>query len=526
MKAFYDLRIATKLIISFTVVLLLCIALGVFSILQLAKVNQTSTDLASNWMPSVRSLLEIKYDWARFRSQEMQHILSTSDTDMTKYEKAMSTALTEMRAARSDYEKLISEEAERVVYAEFAQLVDQYLNENKKIIALSRANQNDEAREMIRGNSSKIFSAASEKIEKLSHINIEGGEKASATGDALYSTARRLIIGALLVCVALGALEAVWLARIISRPLNTALEVAQTVASGNLTSSIAVTSKDETGQLLQALKDMNASLRNIVGQVREGTDIIATAATQVASGSLDLSARTEQQASSLEETASSMEELTSTVKQNGESARRANELAGTASSIAIQGGEVVTQVVHTMGSINESANRIVDIIGVIDGIAFQTNILALNAAVEAARAGEQGRGFAVVASEVRNLAQRSAAAAKEIKQLINDSVEKVGTGSRLVGQAGTTMQEVVSSVQRVTSIMGEITNAGREQEIGIDQINDAIAQMDTVTQQNAALVEEAAAASASMQEQAEKLSKLVSVFRLDAGSSPRLPLLN
>jgi methyl-accepting chemotaxis protein len=519
MKVFYDLRIATKLLVSFAIVLVLCIALGLFSILQLARVNQTSTDLETNWMPSVRTLLEIKFDMARFRSQEMQHILSTTDTDMAKYEKAMAGLQDHMQTTRREYEKLISEPAERTIYAEFNQLVDQYFAENKKVLTLSRANQNDEARVMIRGNSSKIFAAASEKIEKLAQINIDGGVQASKVGDELYASSRSWIIAALVACVALGTLQAIWLARIISRPLNNALEVAQTVAAGNLTSIITVTSKDETGQLLQALKDMNTSLRDIVGQVREGTDIIATASGQVASGSLDLSARTEQQASSLEETASSMEELTSTVKQNGDNARRANELAGSASSIAVQGGEVVSQVVHTMGSINESANKIVDIIGVIDGIAFQTNILALNAAVEAARAGEQGRGFAVVASEVRNLAQRSAAAAKEIKALINDSVEKVGTGSRLVEQAGKTMQEVVTSVQRVTTIMGEITNAGREQEVGIDQINNAIAEMDTVTQQNAALVEEAAAASASMQEQADKLSQLVSVFRLDAGGS-------
>lgn len=521
MKAFYDLRIATKLLISFAVVLFLCSVLGVFSIIQLARVNQTSTDMAENWMPSVRTLLEIKYSLARFRSQEVQHILSTSESDMVKYEKDMDGTLASLRTGRSQYEKLISEPSEREGYAAFSKLIEEYLAESKKLVALSRENKNEEAKALVRGNSSTLFAAATEALEKLTQINIVGGENASKTGDDLYAMSRSLIIAAILACLALGALQAVWLARIISRPLNNALEVAQTVAAGNLTSTIKVSSKDETGQLLQALLDMNISLRNIVGQVREGTDIIATASGQVASGSLDLSARTEQQASSLEETASSMEELTSTVKQNGDNARRANELAGSAANIAVQGGEVVSQVVQTMGAINESANKIVDIIGVIDGIAFQTNILALNAAVEAARAGEQGRGFAVVASEVRNLAHRSAAAAKEIKQLINDSVEKVGNGSRLVEEAGKTMQEVVSSVQRVTHIMGEITDAGREQEIGIDQINDAIAQMDTVTQQNAALVEEAAAASASMQEQAEKLSDLVSVFRLDGAAAVR-----
>jgi methyl-accepting chemotaxis protein len=270
---------------------------------------------------------------------------------------------------------------------------------------------------------------------------------------------------------------------------------------------------------------MNESLVRIVGEVRMGTDTITIASSEIAHGNMDLSSRTENQASSLQMTASSMEELTSTVKHNADNASQANRLAATASEVAVKGGTVVSQVVETMGSINESAKKIVDIIGVIDGIAFQTNILALNAAVEAARAGEQGRGFAVVASEVRNLAQRSAAAAKEIKALISDSVEKVGVGAKLVDQAGTTMDEVVSSVRHVTDIISEIAAASNEQTAGIEQINQAIIQMDNVTQQNAALVEEAAAAASSLQEQAHNLSTVVSVFKLregDAASTQRV----
>jgi methyl-accepting chemotaxis protein len=300
-----------------------------------------------------------------------------------------------------------------------------------------------------------------------------------------------------------------------------ASEVMRKMAAGDLSADVRVKS-DDTGSLLFAVKSMRDSLVNIVGQVRSGTDTIATASSEIASGNLDLSSRTEQQASSLEETASSMEELTSTVKQNAENARQAAQLAFSASDVASKGGAVVEKVVETMESINASSKKIVDIISVIDGIAFQTNILALNAAVEAARAGEQGRGFAVVASEVRTLAQRSAAAAKEIKGLIDDSVGKVDAGSKLVNEAGATMEEIVASVKRVTDIIGEISSASDEQTSGIEQINQAIMQMEQVTQQNASLVEEAAAASDSMQEQARSLASVVSVFRLDGRPSLRV----
>jgi methyl-accepting chemotaxis protein len=337
----------------------------------------------------------------------------------------------------------------------------------------------------------------------------------TATMIELSSNKATMLLMALgVVALLAGAVFALMLTRSITVPLRRAVEVAESVAGGDLSNEIEATSKDETGQLLRALKHMNDSLVRIVGEVRTGTNTIAIASSEIASGNMDLSSRTEQQASSLEETAASMEELTSTVKQNADNARQANQLAISASEVAVKGGSVVSEVVNTMGSINTSARKIVDIIGVIDGIAFQTNILALNAAVEAARAGEQGRGFAVVASEVRSLAQRSAAAAKEIKHLIDDSVNKVDEGARLVDQAGVTMHEIVASVKRVTDIMAEITAASQEQTSGIEQVNKAITQMDNVTQQNAALVEEAAAASESMQNQAANLSQAISVFKL------------
>ena len=323
----------------------------------------------------------------------------------------------------------------------------------------------------------------------------------------LYIALTLLLVSAALLIVFL-------VTRGIIRSLRSAVTVAEAIAKGDLTGKIEISSKDETGTLLQSLETMQLHLAETVSSIKESTDTISTASREIAQGNADLSSRTEEQASSLEETASSMEELTSTVKQNAENAKQANQLAAGASEVAVKGGAVVGQVVQTMSSINESSKKIVDIIGVIDGIAFQTNILALNAAVEAARAGEQGRGFAVVATEVRTLAQRSAAAAKEIKELISDSVHKVEDGTRLVDQAGKTMDEIVSSVKRVTDIMAEISAASQEQSSGIEQVNQAITQMDEVTQQNAALVEEAAAAAESMQEQAQNLTQAVSVFKL------------
>jgi methyl-accepting chemotaxis protein len=336
------------------------------------------------------------------------------------------------------------------------------------------------------------------------------------------ATARTLLLVIAGVAMAIAFFTAWYATRSITRPVNQAVQLARRVADGDLSVQIEVQSQDETGQLMQALKEMNESLARIATEVRQSCDTIANASGEIAAGNLDLSARTEQQASSLEETASSMEELTSTVRQNADNAMQANRLAAAASEIAVKGGTVVSEVVHTMSTINDSAKRIVEIIGVIDGIAFQTNILALNAAVEAARAGEQGRGFAVVASEVRNLAQRSAAAAKEIKELIGDSVEKVEAGTRLVDQAGVTMNEVVESVKRVTDVISEITEASREQSSGIEQINAAITQMDDVTQRNASLVEEASAAAEALKTQAVRLVQLVNVFRLGDATKPVL----
>jgi methyl-accepting chemotaxis protein len=390
--------------------------------------------------------------------------------------------------------------------------------------AMRNAKTFDESFDFIKGARNQLRSAMDSTMELAKVIDKRNTE---VVGNAIaaYQHARLWMISLSIAAVALGILLAWLVTRSITRPINRAVQVAQTVAQGDLTARIEITSKDETGQLMQALQDMILSLSNIVTEVRNGTHSIATGSQQIAAGNMDLSSRTEQQASALEETASSMEELTTTVKKNADNARQANQLAVSASDVALKGGEVVSRVVTTMESINQSARKIVDIISVIDGIAFQTNILALNAAVEAARAGEQGRGFAVVASEVRSLAQRSAAAAKEIKMLIGDSVEKVDAGSRLVSETGSTMDEIVNSVHRVTDIMSDIMIASQEQSTGIEHVSQAIGQMDQVTQQNAALVEEAAAAAGSLEEQAARLAQAVRVFRLD-DSPPMLQTVN
>ncbi len=444
--------------------------------MQLGKVHDMSTDLATNWMPATRSLLEMKNLMSRYRTQELQHILAGSYDEMAVYEKAMDETWANLQKNRAEYEKLISEPEEREIYPTLQKLLTEYSLEHNKIVAISHTQENEQATALIRGKSLQLSRDINGALDKLTEVNVAGAIRAGETADTVYGEARLWVLGLLLGSVALGLVLALWIARIVSRPLSEAVKVAQSVAAGDLTSHIEARTTDETGLLLEALKGMNDSLAKIVGEVRIGTDTIATASSQIASGNQDLSSRTEEQASSLEQTAASMEELTSTVKQN------------------------------------------VDIIGVIDGIAFQTNILALNAAVEAARAGEQGRGFAVVASEVRSLAQRSAAAAKEIKTLIGDSVEKVEEGSKQVAEAGRTMDEIVGSVRRVTDIMGEITAASQEQTSGIEQINQAITQMDQVTQQNAALVEEASAAAQSLQEQAGSLVQSVSIFKLDANA--------
>ena len=516
-----NLKIGARLGLGFGVVLLLlALTVGV-AVKNLAAMNDIVIRITEENDVKLEAASHMSANQLRVALGGTNIVLMPDPAGVAAQEGAMQAARERYDAAAATLHKMIKLAKGKEILARIEAAAARTWPLLEKARALGHAGKRDEAMAVLLQDvapaSAQWQAALGEMIAHQEENNNAAEDEAARD----YKLARIELLGLGALALLLGAAIAWRATRSITVPLRVAVEVAKTVATGDLSSQIEVNSTDETGELLAALKTMNTSLQDIVGKVRSGTDVITAASTQIANGNLDLSTRTEQQASSLEETAASMEELTSTVRQNSEHARQANTLASSASDVAARGGAVVAQVVSTMSSIHSSSRRIVDIIGVIDGIAFQTNILALNAAVEAARAGEQGRGFAVVASEVRTLAQRSASAAKEIKSLIDDSVAQVALGSTLVENAGSTMDEVVASVKRVSDIMAEMSSAGHEQDVGINQINEAVMAMDSVTQQNAALVEEAAAAAASMQDQAEQLSGVVSAFKL--GARPAAP---
>ena len=508
-------KIGTRLGIGFAVVLGLLVAVLLVGLYSMGQLSARTHDIVADKNVKMAAANTMSDNVRSITLAITSVVVAPTDALMQEQLNKIGEARKKYGAAKEVLQKMVSTDKEAALMAQLDAALKTGAPLNNKVVELRKAGQTEEAVTFLTQQAAPSLNNVLTALDSLVAYEAQQAAQAADDAAALSTQARTSMLALGIVALLLGAFVAWIITRSITHPINAAVGVAETVASGDLSSRIVVSSGDETGRLLGALKAMNDGLLDVVAQVRHGTDSIATASSEIAAGNLDLSSRTEEQASSLEETASAMEELTSTVKQNADNARQANQLAKSASEVAVRGGNIVSQVVDTMGTINESSKKIVDIIAVIDGIAFQTNILALNAAVEAARAGEQGRGFAVVATEVRNLAQRSASAAKEIKSLIDDSVAQVNGGSRLVQQAGSTMNEVVDSVRRVTDIMAEITSASAEQSMGIDQVNQAIAQMDQVTQQNAALVEEAAAAAESMQDQAARLAQVAGGFKLE-----------
>ena len=523
-----DFGIRARITAGLALILFLAVLSTGISLKNNVSVKYESGEVGGSWIPAIDNL-------GRMKGFVADHYLAVSDrmagrdtSDAAAFGKKLQDIETQLAKATEVYaatlltyteENKVQGDAEKALYADYQTKRDAYFKVGQTGIGgLAEATGAPEklvsVQQSFSDKAPDTFRQAYVAMEAILKFNLDGTTGAADKVRKLVIASENVMLAILGLIVAVGG----WLIWVIPRsvvgPVQQAVALAQTIADGDLSKTIVVNRKDELGQLLVSLRTMQTKLSQVVANVRQGSESVATASAEIAQGNHDLSSRTESQASALEQTAASMEELGSTVKQNADSARQANQLAMSASKVAIEGGEVVGQVVQTMKGINESSRRISDIISVIDGIAFQTNILALNAAVEAARAGEQGRGFAVVASEVRSLAGRSAEAAKEIKSLIGASVERVEQGTLLVDKAGATMTEVVASIRRVTDIMGEISAASNEQSLGVSQVGEAVGQMDQATQQNAALVEEMAAAASSLKTQAEDLVQVVATFKL------------
>ncbi len=514
MRNWSDLRIGVKLATGFSVVLVLLLAVVVIAKMALANIESSLDLVISDRYAKVKLVGEINEAVNQQARSTRNMLIMDSAAEREGEARTVMASRDKIGKSYDKLQALLNTEEGKRSFAELMQRRQAYVAELDGFLQLMAANNIAAARSKLLQDVRPRQLDYMKKLEEFQAFEEKLMDEASAQARKEVNTSSMVMLVAAALALVVGIAAAFAVTRSIVAPVREAVAALKEVGDGNLTVSVRSDRRDELGELLQALGRTVESLQKVVTQVRRGVDSVSTASSQIAAGNQDLSSRTEEQASSLQQTAASMEQLTSTVRQSADNARQANQLAAAASTSAEKGGTVVGQVVTTMDAITHSSRKISEIIGVIDGIAFQTNILALNAAVEAARAGEQGRGFAVVAGEVRTLAQRSAQAAREIKSLISESVERVNTGSQQVADAGAAMTEIVAQVRRVTDLIGEITSASAEQASGINQINEAVTQMDQVTQQNAALVEESAAAAQSLREQAAQLSAAVAAFRL------------
>ncbi|MRW84829.1 HAMP domain-containing protein [Pseudoduganella sp. FT26W] len=525
MNWFRNLKIAKKLNVVVAAVLAMMMGLGVFSVFQLYELDRVTNEIDHRWAPGVRNALDIKYGLTRFRTFELFHVVSTEPDILRKYEQDMESQMQQVQNSLGAYAAQPRSGAEMDIIAQLQASLNAYRGAVRQVVALSRHGDDVGALAVVRGESRKYDFEAMALIDKLVAINEAGSAQAAQSADQTYLHARHLIFAFMAGALVLGLLLAGRVARMISVPLGRAVEVARRVAEGDLRVDADTGGKDETAELLRAMNQMSANLQRMVTQVRGGTYTIATASAQISAGTGDLSQRTEGQAATLEETAATVEELTTTVANNADKAEQAHKLMDQTALVAREAEVAVSAVTATMERISTSSRRIGDIVGLMDGIAFQTNLLALNAAVEAARAGEHGRGFAVVAAEVRALAQRSAQSAREIKELIVQSLAEVNGGGQAVKDASATIDDVVRGVLRGATLMGDISNGTREQSLGLQLVNRTLASMDSVTQQNATLVEESLAAIVSLQEQAERLARSVSLFKMAGGGKEELNVI-
>ncbi|QHI96729.1 HAMP domain-containing protein [Xylophilus rhododendri] len=513
-----NFRLGTKLSLAFGFITLLTVLLSGIAWAQLRSLHDASEAIATNWLPSVQAIGDMRVAANRARRTESEVFLPATAEVGERFRAELASRMEAFAQSEKVYVPMITPGEEARLYAAFKDKQDRYVQTQKKLLAMPATDRDAMAAAFL-GESEKSFDDMTATLGELAVLNRKGADAAEQDGLAAFSSAQITLAIFSLAIVLIAAALSVVITRLITHPMKRAVAVAQAVSQGDLTLTVDTSGKDETAQLMVALMEMRHSLQLVVATVRSNSESVASASLQIAQGNSDLSGRTEQQASALEETAASMEELSSTVRNNADSAQKASELATGTSREARHSGESVEALVKTMKTIDDASRHIAEIIGVIDGIAFQTNILALNAAVEAARAGEQGRGFAVVATEVRSLAKRSADAAKQIKDLIQTSEGRVKEGSDQAAKVGTAMSNVVTAIERVATLVEEISTATREQSAGIAQVGEAISQMDQTTQQNAALVEESAAAAASLKQQAEQLVGSVAVFKLDGGTA-------